>query len=592
MAASERMAGTDERWGEYGADCYADAMMCAMKLGGIDHLYFNSGTEIGFYQESIAKAQERGWPTPRLITVPHEAAALNAAIGTAMVTGQPSSTAVHVDVGTQNYGGAIHTAIRGNFPVLIMAGAAPRGYPEAMRGGRDSDIHWVQEPRDQGEIMRQYTKIDHRLEYQDNPGLMVSRLLQVAMSEPVGPVYLSVPREVALLPIPGLTRFPTRDELGVAEAPWPDPASARKVAQWLIEAENPCIYINRNGRNPESVEALVRLAELLAVPVMENGSARLNFPRAHYLYGTGPQPTQADTLLIVESLTAYTPPNLPPADAKIARVSADPVYSQHKTVEFRADIWMTATGYTAATAIHDAATGILTKSQMDRIEERRTRLQDRKRELEAAKEASAQRAGQRRPLHPRWVGYQLGKVLNEDAIVLDDSLSNSRHVQDFHNRNKPNTLFRSGGSSGGWGSGAAFGAKMAAPNQDVVLASGDGFFMYGSPMEAMWSASHYKAPFLTVVFVNRSYSTGTTGIKRVFPDGTMIRTNNYEGGLFDPPPDFAKMAEAANCYGETVREPEEVAPALQRALEQTRNGTPALVAAYLPTLVEEMELPQ
>jgi acetolactate synthase-1/2/3 large subunit len=420
---------------------------------------------------------------------------------------------------------------------------------------------------------------------------MVSRLLQVAMSEPVGPVYMSVPREVALLSLPGLTRFPTRDELGVAERPWPDPSSARRVAEWLIHGTNPVIYAGKSGRNPAAVEALVRLAELLAVPVMETGPSRLNFPRTHYCYGTGPQLAQADVLLIIESLTAYAPPNLPSRDAKIARVTVDPAYSQQKTVEYRADVWMTAEAEAAATAIYEAATSLLTQSDMSRVEERRTRLQDRKREIEAAKEASAQRAGQRHPLHPRWVGYQLGQVLERDAILLDDALSNSTHVQAFSNRTQPSTLFKSGGSSGGWGSGAAFGAKMAAPNQDVVLASGDGFFMYGSPMEAMWSASHYKAPFLTVVFVNRSYSTGTNAVKKVFPDGTMARTGNYEGGLFDPPPDFAKLAEAANCYGETVHEPEEVEPALRRALEQTRRGTPALVAAWLPTLVEEMELP-
>jgi thiamine pyrophosphate-dependent acetolactate synthase large subunit-like protein len=71
-----------------------------------------------------------------------------------------------------------------------------------------------------------------------------------------------------------------------------------------------------------------------------------------------------------------------------------------------------------------------------------------------------------------------------------------------------------------------------------------------------------------------------------------VRTENYEGGVFDPPPDFAKLAEAANCYGQTVREAEEVGPALKRGLEQVRKGTPALVAAYLPTLVEEMSFAQ
>ena len=93
---------------------------------------------------------------------------------------------VHVDVGTLNYGGAIHTAWRGNYPVLITAGTGPRAYPGSMIGARNSPVQWVQEPRDQGGIVRQYTKVDHRLEHQDNPGMMISRLLQIAMSEPKG----------------------------------------------------------------------------------------------------------------------------------------------------------------------------------------------------------------------------------------------------------------------------------------------------------------------------------------------------------------------------------------------------------------------
>jgi acetolactate synthase-1/2/3 large subunit len=118
-------------------------------------------------------------------------------------------------------------------------------------------------------------------------------------------------------------------------------------------------------------------------------------------------------------------------------------------------------------------------------------------------------------------------------------------------------------------------AKLAAPDRDVVLATGDGYFMFGTPMPALWSAAHYKAPFLTLVFVNRSYTTGTNGLKRSYPNGVAVRTENYEGGVFDPPPDFAKLAEAANCFGTTVSEPDQVAPALKLALEQVRKGTPA-----------------
>ena len=199
-------------WGEHGADEWADALIASMKLGGVENLFFVSGSEIAFYQEAVARAKEREWPTPRLVTVTHEGVALNAALGDAMVSGHPSATAVHVDVGTLNYGAAIHTAWRGSYPVLMTAGTGPRALAGSMTGTRNSSIQWVQEPRDQGEILRQYTKVDHRLEHQDNPGLMVSRLLQVAMSEPKGPVYMSVPRETAMLPFPGTTRFPAREQ--------------------------------------------------------------------------------------------------------------------------------------------------------------------------------------------------------------------------------------------------------------------------------------------------------------------------------------------------------------------------------------------
>ena len=578
-------------WTRTGADEWSDALMASMKLGGVDHLFFVSGSEIAFYQESAAKAREREWPAPRLVTMTHEGAALNAAIGSSMVSGQPAATAVHVDVGTLNYGAGIHTAWRGGYPVLMMAGAGPRAYPGSMTGGRDGGIQWVQEPRDQGEIVRQYTKHDHRLEHQDNPGLLVSRLLQVAMSDPRGPVYLTVPREVAMQSMPGSTSFPTRDQLGVARPSWPDPKDAKTAAEWLIKANNPCIYVAKSGRHPESVDALVRLAELLALPVMETQTDKMNFPTTHPLYGTGPSAKDADALLVIESPAAFVPGRgAPSADAKIIWVDVDAVQSRYKTMEHRADMWLPVSVAGAAQAIYDAATGLLTKSDMSRIADRRSRLESLKQEKEQAAEDAAAKASKRKPLHPRWVAYQLGQIMEDNAILLDDALSNTPFVQAYHKRAQPGTYFKSGGSTGGWGSGAAFGAKMAKPNSDVILTTGDGYFMFGTPLAGLWAAGHHGAPFLTVVFVNGSYSTGTRGLKGTYPEGSAVRAENYDGGLFDPPPDFAKLAEAANGYGETVYDAEEVGPALRRGLEQVRNGTPALIAAKIPTAVQEMSL--
>jgi acetolactate synthase I/II/III large subunit len=587
MVQLERTVASNPRWSEHPADEWSDAMVAAMKLGGVDHLFFVSGTEIIFYQEAIAKARQRGWPAPELVTVPHEHVALNAALGATAVSGKPSAVAVHVDVGTLNMGAAIHSAWKGAYPVLITAGNAPRAYPGSMPGARNGSVQWVQEPRDQGEILRQYTKLDHRMESQDNPGLMVSRLLQVAMSEPKGPVYLSVPLEMAKQPFPGTTHFPTLDRMGVPRSNAPDATDARTVAEWLIEARNPVIITGHSGRNAESVAELVRLAELLAVPVMDcSRTNRMNFPSSHPLFGTGPRPPEADVIVVFEALIPFMAPReWPQADAKIAWVDVDPVQSRYKTMEFDADLWISATTQGAAAAIYEAATARLSKSDLSRIEERRARLEDRKKELTRQAEERGRKAGQRNPIHPAWVGYQLGEILEKDAILVNDGT-----LRVYPGRDVPGTYIKSGGSAGGFGAGAALGAKVARPDRDVVLTTGDGYYMFGSPLVALWTAQHHQAPYLTVVMVNRSYSTGTQTLARQYPDGVAVATGDYSGGMFDPPPDFAKLAEAANCYGDTVSEPEQVGPVLRRAMQQVRNGIPAVVQVMLPTIPEEMAM--
>jgi acetolactate synthase-1/2/3 large subunit len=576
--------GVEKYWGEYPAEEWTDAIVASMKLGGVDYLFFVSGTEMSFFQESTTKAAALGRPAPKLITMVHESVALHAAIGVTMVTGQPAASAVHVDVGTLHYGAAIHAAWRGGYPVLMMAGTAPRAFPGSMRGGRDSGIRFVQEPRDQGEIVRQYTKMDHRMEHQDNPGLMVSRLLQVAMSDPKGPVYLTVPRETAMLPMPGTTRFATRDQLGLSRPTYPTPEDAREIARWLVKAENPCIYTSHVGEDPQAVEELVRLAELLAIPVMETGTpSRLNFPRSHALYGTGPRPQDADVLLLFESWPPYLPGIASPSpDAKIAWISSDPVLSRMKTLEMRADLWISATAANVARAVYEAATGMLSQSDISRVAGRRERVEHQKREMLAREEEQAIEAMKAPTPTGRLVGYELGKLIDSDAIILNDGLSNGGFIDAYARRDRPGTYFRSGSSAGGWGVGAAFGAKLAAPDREVIHASGDGFFQFGTPMAGLWASKFHKAPYLTIVFVNGSYSTGTSGLRSAYPEGYSVQANDFNGGAFDPPPDFAKLAEAAGGFGEYVTETAQVGPALKRALSEVRKGSPALVAVRVP----------
>ncbi len=582
--------GTDNFWQEYAADEWSDALVASMKLGGIDQLFFVSGSESAFLQEATAKAAVKGTPAPKLITMIHESVALNAALGAAMATGKPTATSAHVDVGTLHYGGAIHTAWRGAYPVLITGGAGPRAFPGSMRGSRSVGVQWLQEPRDQAEIVRQFTKADHRLEHIDNPGLIVSRLLQIALSEPKGPVYLTIPRETAMLPLPGTTRFPTVEQLGIARPVSPDADDARSIARWLVKAQNPVLYTDRVARDPEATTELVRLAELLAIPVMESSdSDRMNFPSTHALYGTGPQAKDADVVLVFESHVPWIPgAGSPPADAKIAWVAIDPVHSRLKTQEFRADLWIAASASRTARAIHEAATALLDQTDLSRIAERRKRLEDRKRQMAAKAEELAIAAGKSAQPNGRWAAYQLGKILTPDAIVLNDGISNGGFVHTYAQRHLPGTYFRSGSSAGGWGPGAAFGIKLSRPEQDVVLASGDGYYSFGTPMAALWAARHHKAPVLSMIFVNGSYSTGTTELRGMYPDGYAVKHGDYAGGDFDPPPNFAKYAEAVDGYGEYVTEAARVGPALKAGLEAVRKGSPAVIAVRVPGPLQEI----
>jgi acetolactate synthase-1/2/3 large subunit len=181
------------------------------------------------------------------------------------------------------------------------------------------------------------------------------------------------------------------------------------------------------------------------------------------------------------------------------------------------------------------------------------------------------------------VSHQVGALLDDRSLVLDDTLRGPRTAE-LLTSGAPGSNLANPGSSGGWASGAAFGAKLAAPERDVIALTGDGFYMFGSPTVALWAAGAHDAPFMVVVYTNRSYTTGTTRVGNSFGrDGYAARAG-YPGGYFDPPIDFAVEAAAAGAYGETVRDPADVGPALRRGLAATREGRCAVISMWLGRL--------
>ena len=179
--------------------------------------------------------------------------------------------------------------------------------------------------------------------------------------------------------------------------------------------------------------------------------------------------------------------------------------------------------------------------------------------------------------------YQIAQAIGDDCTVFDDSQTLNRTDEYLH-CDRPGTYFHNPGTSGGWGPGAALGAKIADPSRDVVMISGDGYYMFASPNPAIWAAQHYNAPFLSIIYQNRSYGTGTLRVAATYADSHAARAG-FDGGYFDPPIDFAMEATAAGAHAENVRDPAEVAPALQRGLAAIRAGRPALISVWLPKLL-------
>src|SRR6202035_5126356 len=108
----------------------------------------------------------------------------------------PQAVVVHVDSGTQNVGGMVNNAMRGRVPVLVFAGAVPYTQGGELPGSRTEFVQWIQDVRDQRGILRNYVKYDNELRTGRNVKQLVHRALQIARSEPAGPVYLTGAREV------------------------------------------------------------------------------------------------------------------------------------------------------------------------------------------------------------------------------------------------------------------------------------------------------------------------------------------------------------------------------------------------------------
>ena len=561
----------------------AELFVAQLVAAGVEALYINSGTDTFPVQEAIARRQALGMAVPRVVLCLDEAVAGAAAHGHYAVTGRPQAVLVHVDVGTQQIGGALHNAQRGGGAMLICAGRSPYTIDQGVPGGRSSPIHWQQEQLDQHGIVRNYTKWDYQPTRASMVAPAVQRGLQVAASAPAGPVYLSLPREV-LLERPEQPSLVAPERHAAVPAPGPRPDLIARAAAALASCERPLLLTAMAGRDPDAVAPLVELAEALGAPVYANGF-RLSIPTTHPLFA-GTQATEAvaeaDVILAVDTLVPYIPQQVRPrSGATVIEVDADPVKATVPLTGFPVDVAIQADPALALRALLRALEEARTPEQASRAAARRQAVERANAERRRGWREAAVEKAHLSPLAADHVAAVAGELIDEEWTVLDEAVGNSPWVSRMLRRTRPGSLFKSAGSSLGWALGAAVGVKLAEPERRVVALVGDGTFVYGCPTAALWAADVQEAPFLTLIFNNRMHNATRNALRGAFPESYAQATGNWPGIRIDPPPDYAALARACRAHGETVEEPAELRPALERAVAAVDRGQAAVVDVHV-----------
>jgi acetolactate synthase-1/2/3 large subunit len=534
-----------------------------LRARGIKYFFGNSGTDFGPIIDALAKLAADKKEFPRPITVAHEFVAVSMAQGYAMITGEPQVVMVHVIVGTGNASAAVMNASRLNVPMIFSAGRTPLT-EEGLIGSRSNFIHWGQESFDQGSLLREFTRWDYELRNGQQVETVVDRALEMTLGTPQGPVYLTLPREVLAQKMDSITIHPYRKNRD--EPLQPSAESIKRTAEILRGATNPLIITGRLGSDPTAVSAMVSFAEALVSPVVAPASPFVSMPNTHdYHLGVSSTPyiKDADVVVVVESDVPWYPAQgKPPETAKVIQIARDPSYSGVPIRSFPKDISIGGDPKLALQLLAEE----LRKGPRDEkaLSERAERIRARHKKYREDVKQKAEKASGHRPISHAWLAYCVDQVRDRDTIVLSDHGIGNEVL----NLSEPETYFGGSPAGGlGWGIGGGLGMKLARPEKTFIVTVGDGTYMFNNPTACHLVSHSYGLPMLTIICNNAIWHSSKAATQQVMPDGWAVSTGNFPLCDLTPSPRYEKIVEAHDGYGEMVEDPQQLLPALQRALK-------------------------
>ncbi|HEX9872310.1 MAG TPA: thiamine pyrophosphate-dependent enzyme [Candidatus Tectomicrobia bacterium] len=533
------------------------AVVQALQREGVEYVFGLPGVQImGIYDAFY------GQSNVKLITVRHEQTTTYMADGYARVTGKPGVALVVPGPGIQNASAALGTAYSCSSPVLLVAGQI-----ESYMLGQDKGA--LHEINDQLDVVRPVTKWCQRvLNVEEIPGAIHEAMRQMHTGRP-RPTLVEVPPDV-LATVADVT-LPTAEPYA---AQVPDQASIQRAAELLASAKKPLIWAGGGVIVGGAWAELQALAEALGAPVATTPEGKGAIPEDHPLalgvgyYGHGAPSyaaPRADVILAVGTrLTGQMRgPTAPRAPQRLIHLDIDAsVIGKNYPAE------VSLVGH-AKPALQMLINSVRTQqAQQERWPPQ---------ELEEIIRDNDAWLRQQAPLQCEIIG-QLQKVLHDDAVVVS-GITNVGYWSHFALRvRRPRTyLGASYFATLGFAFPTALGAKVAAPNRQVVSLSGDGGFLYALPELA--TAVQYGINVVAVVFADGAFGASHND-QRTRYHGRIVGTNLHN-------PNFVQVAEAFGAKGIRA-EPEQLATALQEAFDAKR---PTLIEVPMPTLVPPFQIP-
>ncbi|MCT9070600.1 thiamine pyrophosphate-binding protein [Cupriavidus gilardii] len=532
----------------------------ALKNEGVDTIFTLCGGHIidiydGCVDEGI-----------RIIDVRHEQVAAHAADGYARQTGKLGCVVTTAGPGSTNAVTGIATAFRSESPVLHIGG---QGALTQHKMGSLQDLPHV-------DMMAPITKFAATIPSTERVADMISMAARECFNGAPGPAYLEIPRDVldrevdvarAVVPRPGHYRASTRS-IG-------DPRDIEKLADILVNAERPAILFGQQVWTARGHEEAIALLRGLDIPGYFNGASRGLLPPGdpHHFDRTRSQAfANADVLVIVGTPFDFRMGYGKRISKELTLVQIDMDY---RTVGKNREIDLGLVGDPGAIlgAVLQAASGRIKQDKRQARQKWMGQLTEA--EGVATEKLMPLFLSENTPIHPYRVAYELNNFLGEDTIYIGDGGDVVTISAQAVRPRKPGQWMDPGAlGSLGVGTGFAIAAGLANPGKEVLCYYGDGSF--GMTAFDMETANRFGVPYLAVIGNNSAMNQIRYGQLAKYGESR----GNVGNLLSDVP--FSQFAQMLGGYGEEVRDPAQIAGALQRGRESiARTGKSAVINIWV-----------